>query len=553
MEKFYSDWQMNVTPRVLLADNSIANRVQIKQLLKNLEIQIMEADSGEETRELVSKYEFGAVLLDVNMPDIGGFETARIIATHPMAQHTPIIFYSGARMNKQEIARGYETGAVDSIHWSDLPVVLPAKLKFYLNYYRQKKDLESTSQTKSEFLSNMSHELRTPLNSILVLAQLLADNSERNLSEKQLKFANTIYSSGTDLLNLINEILDLSKVESGRMEFVIDQMELTGFIRDIERKISYTATQKGLKFNVHIDSEVPPFIMADSVRVHQVLNNLLSNAIKFTATGEVSLNVFEPSEPVRTPRHVLQPGESIAFAVVDTGIGIPEDQKGVVFEAFRQADGSIKRKYGGTGLGLSISRKLAHIMGGELIFKSQVGEGSTFVLYLPQRQIVRAREHKVLMKQNVHPAEERAGMVRQRTGETIPPDISDLLRGKRCLLVEDDIINVYVLLSLFDKVGIETAVASNGVEALAKLPTETVDFILMDMMMPEMDGYEATARIKSNPDTKHLPIIAVTARAMKGDREKCVQASVDGYVTKPILAEALFNEIFACLTRRPYK
>ncbi|MBN2714482.1 MAG: response regulator [Deltaproteobacteria bacterium] len=555
MEKFYSHWQLSETPRVLLADDSISNRVQIKQLLRHLDIQIIEAETGRETVKLVSQGEFGAILLDLDMPDMNGFDTAEHIVREGFAPNTPIIILSGATMNENQLVRGYETGAVDSIHWSDLPIVLPAKLKFYLNYYRQKKDLESTNQTKSEFLSNMSHELRTPLNSILVLAQLLSENSERNLSDKQLKFANTIYSSGTDLLNLINEILDLSKVESGMMEFVIDDMNVKHFISDTARKIRHTALRKGLGFDVSVAPSVPRIIQADSVRVNQILNNLLSNAIKFTSSGRVTLNVFLPDESIVTPSRVLAPGEAIAFAVTDTGIGVPADKKHLIFEAFRQVDGSIRRKYGGTGLGLSISKKLALIMGGELIFRSQEGQGSTFVLYLP----VFPEEKDAMPDAGNYANRDGASGISvlpddvtseaRESGLSVSADVMSVLSGKRVLLVEDDIINVFVMLSLLDKVNMQVIVAAGGLEAIEKLTAEKVDLILMDMMMPEMDGYEATQKIKAESQYAHLPIIAVTAKAMKGDRDKCFLAGVDGYITKPVLAEALFSEIFACLTR----
>ncbi|MBN2528036.1 MAG: response regulator [Deltaproteobacteria bacterium] len=550
MDRNEQDWQLNMIPRVLLADDSISNRIQIKRLLNEIDIQIMESESGLETVQLVSRYEFGAILLDIHMKDMSGFEAAEMIKKTGAATYTPIIFLSGPALTETEMVRGYETGGVDSIRWTDLPVVLPAKLNFYLNHYKQRKELESANRTKSEFLSNMSHELRTPLNSILVLAQLLADNSEHNLNEKQLKFANTIYSSGTDLLNLINDILDLSKVESGMMQFVIDEVELSGFLKDVERKITYTAGAKGLDFKVTLEKNLPDTIQVDGVRVHQILNNLLSNAIKFTDSGSVVLRVFCPDETITTETHQILSGNAVAFSVTDSGIGIPEEKKNLIFEAFRQADGSIKRKYGGTGLGLSISKKLASIMGGDLFFESIEGQGSTFTLYLPLAPSGIRKDDTVLVA--IEPPESnRALQSVKDVNNSIPPAMVTQLKGKRALLVEDDIINIYVMLALLDKVQMEAVVASNGMEALEKLKSEMVDLVLMDMMMPDMDGYEATSKIKSQPETASLPVVAVTAKAMKGDREKCFKAGADGYVTKPILASTLFTEIFECLNTSP--
>lgn len=547
MDEFFTNWSMNDKPKVLLADDSMANRVQLKQLLSRLDINIIEAASGREAIKLVTQYEFGAILLDVNMPDINGFETASAIASEGFTTHTPIIFLSGVTIDQNQIFKGYEMGAVDYIQWMDIPNILPAKLNFYLNYYKQKKELESANQTKSEFLSNMSHELRTPLNSILVLAQLLGDDSESNLNDKQLKFANTIYSSGTDLLNLINEILDLSKVESGMMEFVIDDVQISSFIEDIERKITHTASNKGLRLEIELAPNLPDIIKVDGMRVGQILNNLLSNAIKFTSTGTVTLRVFEPCESIRISNHYLIPGQSIAFAVADTGIGVSDDKKNLIFEAFRQADGSIRRRYGGTGLGLSISKKLAAKMGGELIFQSQQNKGSTFVLYLPQKphpaaDLKKQLESELPISQYKNPA-----LKLQNTGETLPPEMTMELKGKRALLVEDDIVNVYVMLSLLEKVHIDVVVASNGKEALEKIGQEKINLILMDMMMPEMDGFDATRSIKKIPNYRDIPIIAVTARAMKSDKEKCFKAGVDGYITKPVLGTVLFSEIYRCI------
>ncbi|MBN2341295.1 MAG: response regulator [Deltaproteobacteria bacterium] len=549
MDKYLTNWSVSESPKVLLADDSIANRKQIKQLLQPLNIQIIEAESGRETLQLVSKYEFGAILLDVGMPDINGLETAGALVKKKYAQHTPILLLSSTPLEQRQITLGYEAGAVDFIPWADIPKVLPTKLKFYLSYYVQNKALEEANRTKSEFLSNMSHELRTPLNSILVLAQLLKDNTDRNLTERQLKFAKTIYSSGTDLLKLINEILDLSKVESGMMEFVLDDIRIHEITEDIEQKITHTATNKGLAFHIDIAPNAPESIYTDTVRVTQILNNLLSNAIKFTSDGTVTLRVAETREPVETPKYTLAPGSAVAFSVTDTGIGVPEDKKNLIFEAFRQADGSIRRQYGGTGLGLSISKKLANIMGGELVFTPAKGGGSTFTLFLPKNPLNHRRDSLQPERDEMVTQYKDPTLQLNNTGETIPPKVSEKLQEKKVLLVEDDIVNVYVMLALLDKVGIQAEVANNGNAALDKLSFFSPDVILMDMMMPEMDGYEATRQIKQNPAWATIPIVAVTAKAMKGDKEKCFDAGVDGYITKPVLATALFAEMYTCLQK----
>jgi signal transduction histidine kinase len=233
----------------------------------------------------------------------------------------------------------------------------------------------------------MSHELRTPLNSMLILSQLLAENKEGNLTAKQIEFANTVHSSGSDLMRLINEILDLSKVEAGKIEIMPEPMMLSVLQEDMQCRFTMLAQKKDLAYNVQLDSFVPPNIFTDSYRVEQILNNLLSNAFKFTEQGHVDL-------------HISQAGPYITFAVSDTGIGIPEEKRQMIFEAFQQENGTTSRKYGGTGLGLSISRELARLLGGKIEISSEIGKGSTFTLFLPEHyvEVVEAQQDHLIGK-----------------------------------------------------------------------------------------------------------------------------------------------------------
>jgi len=240
------------------------------------------------------------------------------------------------------------------------------------------KELELASQYKSEFLANMSHELRTPLNSLLILAQLLKDNTEGNLTDKQVEYARTIYTAGTDLLTLINDILDLSKVEAGKMEIHVEDMPLAVLVEAVEQKFRPVAQEKGLDFDITVADDLPPVLPTDAQRLQQIINNLLSNAFKFTDKGEIKLDINSNS-----PQPAFAKGRFLAFSVADTGIGIPLEKQRVIFKAFQQADGSTSRRYGGTGLGLSISRQLAQLLGGELQLESEAGKGSIFTLYLP--------------------------------------------------------------------------------------------------------------------------------------------------------------------------
>ncbi|TLP56300.1 HAMP domain-containing protein [Microbispora triticiradicis] len=575
--------------------------------------------------------------------------------------------------------------------------------------------LALASKYKSEFLANMSHELRTPLNSLLILAQLLAQNPTRNLTPKQVEYANVIHSAGTDLLQLINDILDLSKIEAGKMDITPEPVSLRQLLDYVEANFRPLTTQKGLRFGVTVASGVPARLMTDEQRLRQVLRNLLSNAVKFTEAGSVELRIE------RAPGADL-PGadgqEVLAFHVVDTGIGIAPENLSQIFDAFQQADGTTSRKYGGTGLGLSISREIATLLGGEIHATSALGEGSTFTLYLPLTHfaaqnladrdepeagvpepertqvspvttagavaavlgagpdrrngekagengdgrsdggarrrllVVEARPGgllsmlaqsvaadlrdthgsvqvstandpdsalSLLLRESVHcivldlgmphdiVADFLRGLDRDASLRTLPvlahhsrklsrpqedllqvrsrnqplerlPSLDELreritlhlsanepgdvlplvqqppaeegahetgkvdsaLVGRKVLVVDDDVRNVFALTTILELHGMQVLYAENGRKGIDVLMrNDDVDLVLMDIMMPEMDGYAATAAIRSMPRFAKLPIIAVTAKAMHGDREKTLSSGASDYVTKPVDAEEL--------------
>ncbi|MEU6623013.1 HAMP domain-containing protein [Streptomyces litmocidini] len=568
--------------------------------------------------------------------------------------------------------------------------------------------LALASKYKSEFLANMSHELRTPLNSLLILAQLLAQNPTRNLTAKQVEYAGIIHSAGSDLLQLINDILDLSKVEAGKMDLNPERVALRKLLDYVEATFRPLTSQKSLAFTVSTAAGVPVDLVTDDSRLRQVLRNLLSNAVKFTEHGSVELRI-EPASDDELPATVHRGGPVVAFRVTDTGIGIARENLEAIFGAFQQADGTTNRKYGGTGLGLSISREIAYLLGGALTVVSAPGEGSTFTLYLPvarpdfteqsaladpvadgratlpaaapdrddtpalparpaphsarptRRLLVieeRPRGLLALVAENalteldadsgradkegieliavVGPQEAAAALATQpfhcvvldvdmadggalrfldamdgdealrtvpvlahnnrrlatdqeralqelarrrplellssldelrerialhlsaeQPGDVVPlvrgehraPEpqaIDTTLRGRTVLVVDDDARNLYALSGILELHGITVLHAENGrkgIEALLAHPT--VDLVLMDVMMPEMDGYTATARIREMPQYAELPVIAVTAKAMPGDREKSLAAGASDYVTKPVDAD----ELIACVSR----
>ncbi|MFJ9824485.1 HAMP domain-containing protein [Streptomyces sp. NPDC101160] len=564
--------------------------------------------------------------------------------------------------------------------------------------------LALASTYKSEFLANMSHELRTPLNSLLILAQLLAQNPTRNLTAKQVEYAGIIHSAGSDLLQLINDILDLSKVEAGKMDLNPERVPMRRLLDYVEATFRPLTTQKSLAFTVSTAAGVPVDLVTDDTRLRQVLRNLLSNAVKFTEHGSVELRI-EPASDGELPVSVHRGGPVVAFRVTDTGIGIAPENLEAIFGAFQQADGTTNRKYGGTGLGLSISREIAYLLGGALTVTSVPGEGSTFTLYLPvtrpdfteqpgaaassadpsavptvpapagagalalpgapasrpTRRLLVIEERprgllavvaenavtqlaadgghtgradieliavagpqeaaSALASQPFHcvvldvdmadgdalrfldamdgdealrtvpvlahhnrrlPADEEGALqdlARRRPLELLssldelrerialhlsaeqPGDVVPLvrdhrapapravdttLRGRTVLVVDDDARNLYALSGILELHGITVLRAENGrkgVETLLANPA--VSLVLMDVMMPEMDGYTATARIRELPQYADLPVIAVTAKAMPGDREKSLASGASDYVTKPVDAD----ELIACVSR----
>ncbi|MEV5789921.1 HAMP domain-containing protein [Streptomyces sp. NPDC052192] len=461
---------------------------------------------------------------------------------------------------------------------------------------------------KSEFLANMSHELRTPLNSLLILAKLLADNADTNLTPKQVEFAETIHGAGSDLLQLINDILDLSKVEAGKMDVSPTRIALVQLVDYVEATFRPLTAEKGLDFSVRVSPELPATLHTDEQRLLQVLRNLLSNAVKFTDSGAVEL-VIRPAGadvPVAIREQLLESGslrdadgDLIAFSVTDTGIGIAASKMRVIFEAFKQADGTTSRKYGGTGLGLSISREIARLLGGEIHAQSEPGRGSTFTLYLPLHpselppqgygQLAPAMEAGELLASEAElagsgvemtaevksyqetqngpaalfrrrrralpaaeehtaaPGQPESGAGGSQEQWAIPetgpqPRRGIRFEGEKVLIVDDDIRNVFALTSVLEQHGLSVLYAENGREGIEVLEQhDDVTVVLMDIMMPEMDGYATTTAIRRMPQFAGLPIIALTAKAMKGDREKAIESGASDYVTKPVDPDHLLS------------
>jgi CheY-like chemotaxis protein/HAMP domain-containing protein/GAF domain-containing protein len=409
--------------------------------------------------------------------------------------------------------------------------------------------LAVTSKYKSEFMANMSHELRTPLNSMLILSKMLADNGDANLSPKQVEFAETIYSSGADLLGLINEILDLSKIESGTMAVDISKVPLSNLRDDLERLFWQVGQEKGLEFTIDMTDGLPPYINTDEKRIHQVLKNLLSNAFKFTEKGSVTLRMEKIADRIEFDNEVLNRAETvIAFAVIDTGIGVPADKHRVIFEPFQQADGTTSRKYGGTGLGLSISREFARLLGGEIHLQSTPGEGSTFTLYLPQDYMPTSLvtpEQDGMDRYGMPESdgiEETNGVEKiLRPHERYEDDRESIEPGDRVILiVEDDTNFAKILLDMAREKGFKGVISTRGETALADAHRYKPDAITLDIQLPGMHGLALLDRLKHDPATRHIPvhIVSVVEELPRNRRMGAV-----AHLKKPVTRETIVDSL----------
>ncbi len=455
----------------------------------------------------------------------------------------------------------------------------------------QAKNLEEASRYKSEFLANMSHELRTPLNSLLILSQSLARNSQGNLSEEQQEDARVIYEGGKSLLTLINDILDLSKVEAGKLNIHFEQLPIDNLLDSLRSQFIPVANKKGIELNFEKEDELPDELFSDPQRVEQVLRNLLSNAIKFTNQGAVTLKVMLPDPSVRLENQALRGRPAIGFAVIDTGIGISADNQKNVFEAFQQGDGSTSRNYGGTGLGLTISRELVKLLGGEIQLHSEEGQGSTFTLYLPldggaalaAKQSAQASPGvtKAILPQSAEKRPEASDTVAEKelssscpcdevveagtpaaavksTQQSVSPangravqesrafaDDRDILQSgeKSVLVIEDDRSFMRILIDLSRKKGYRGLAALTGSEGLQLAEVYQPSAIILDLGLPDISGRQVLEQLKQNIRTRHIPVHILSA---EDKNTEVLQMGAVGFLTKPVSAEdvdALFGKL----------
>ncbi len=417
---------------------------------------------------------------------------------------------------------------------------------------KAKQVAEQASKAKSEFLANMSHELRSPLNALLLLAQDLEYNKSGNLTPDQLESVQLIHNSGTILFRLISDILDFSKIEVGRMDVYVTETKLADLVHHAQALYRHVAETKRLSLDFRIDEALPGTILTDYQKLEQIIRNLIANAIKFTSQGKVKVEFLRPLADPMVPEW-LNPAETIVVSVSDTGIGIPVGREDDIFDAFIQADGSTSRKYGGTGLGLTISKNLAGLLGGDIRLVGTGSEGSQFNLYLPEKiNIPIEPPNRSAPRQYAENDKFTDEVTTWEEASNKSPAAYTILAGRKVLVVDDEARNLFSISKILEGHGVRVCKAMNGKKALALLENEPgIDLVLMDIMMPEMDGYEAIRRIRAVESFKKLPIIALTAKVMEGDREKCLSTGADDYLSKPVAVGRLLETMKQLVLKFP--
>ncbi len=531
--------------KILIVDDRIENLIALETLLSDFDIEIVRALSGGEALAKTFNNQFALVIMDVQMPEMDGYETVAIMRQAKSTRNLPVIFVSAIYKEDFHVIKGIESGAVDFMVKPIISEVLHGKVQVFLDLYRYQTSLEDlveertnqlqkeitkhketseklkiekekaveATNSKSLFLASMSHEIRTPMNGIIGMTNILKQTS---LSVEQNEFLNIIDISGNNLLTIINDILDFSKIESGQLDLENIDFDIHNQLEDVMSLLKLKASEKEIELILNINDNIPKLLVGDPTRIKQIVINLLNNAIKFTGKGFVKLQVeiYDESNDYI----------SLIFKVIDTGIGISKKLIKNLFKVFSQADVSVTRKFGGTGLGLAISKNLSAMMQGDIGVESVEGKGSTFWFT--------AKLHRSNKTKNEINKEHNTIYETSKKSYSI-------------LLAEDNLINQKVAIYHLQRLGHYIDVASDGEEAIEKFKNNKYDIILMDIFMPKLDGIQATRQIRQleimNKVKNKVKIIALTANALKGDREKYLNEQMDDYLSKPFKTEDLYK------------